>query len=635
MDRTARTSCVKGECELTSIYELTLKELKQILEETSGQKELLYPEARRLKAASSQDRLDLISKKVRDELNIAGEKILQSPMQSLSFTQLLMFGQTGDRTTYEELYFDRRRRLSVFTMLHLIEGGDCWISELENVIWTICEEFTWVLPAHIGLYDNKYPDVWDTLVPPRESVDLFAGQTAFALTEIIFLLGEDLHPWIGDQVRKEVQRRIIQVYFYDPIPQIWEMKTNNWPAICAGCAGGAAIYLEKDSARLAGMIWRVLQAMKNHLNGFDADGATAEGISYWQFGFGYYVYFAELLKERTDGRIDLLAGEHVSKIISFPEACLLSENRVVNFSDAGDKIELSLGLFTRLKQIFADMSFPRGEVTIEGTLNCWNAFSRTVLWSLPIENQVEKEATVQGDKDYYFLGHQWVISKREAEGKFAAFAAKGGFNEEPHNHNDLGHFIIHYNGLNVLMDLGAGLYTKQYFQPKFRYDQWTAGSQGHSVPVVEGKMQGYGKEYFAEVINYKKEQEQVRFKLDLTRAYDCDNLLGLSREFIWSSVKLGTFSYELQIQDNAQFKSTPKSLDEVFISAVEPKVVQPGVLLLGTVRMEFAPDGWDLTIEYIKDYALQNSTINFWRIILHATKLTTEISHVFRFVISA
>jgi hypothetical protein len=50
---------------------------------------------------------------------------------------------------------------------------------------------------------------------------------------------------------------------------------------------------------------------------------------------------------------------------------------------------------------------------------------------------MEQQKRVQ---ERIFTGNQRVISKvRQPNGRIAAFAAKGGFNEEPHNHNDLGH----------------------------------------------------------------------------------------------------------------------------------------------------------------------------------------------------
>ena len=55
-------------------------------------------------------------------------------------------------------------------------------------------------------------------------------------------------------------------------------------------------------------------------------------------------------------------------------------------------------------------------------------------------------------------------------------------------------FILHVDGENLLIDIGSGEYTKEYFGPE-RYTILCNGSQGHSVPVVEGGVQKEGKDF--------------------------------------------------------------------------------------------------------------------------------------------
>src|SRR5690606_11910524 len=125
-------------------------------------------------------------------------KLKESPLAELSFSQFRLFGSTGDRKTYEKAYFSRRHRLNVFALLYTLEEDSEWLKPLEDTIWAILNEYTWVLPAHVGLKLRSYPlDIWDQPEPPEETVDLFAAETAFALAELMHLLGERLHPWIG------------------------------------------------------------------------------------------------------------------------------------------------------------------------------------------------------------------------------------------------------------------------------------------------------------------------------------------------------------------------------------------------------------------------------------------------------
>src|SRR5690606_39665769 len=52
------------------------------------------------------------------------------------------------------------------------------------------------------------------------------------------------------------------------------------------------------------------------------------------------------------------------------------------------------------------------------------------------------------------------------------FAAKGGYNNESHNHNDIGSFILYKEGKPLFIDAGVGTYTKKTFSNE-RYDIWT------------------------------------------------------------------------------------------------------------------------------------------------------------------
>ena len=73
-------------------------------------------------------------------------------------------------------------------------------------------------------------------------------------------------------------------------------------------------------------------------------------------------------------------------------------------------------------------------------------------------------------------------------------AAKGGFNNESHNHNDVGTFSLYVNTIPVIIDAGVGTYTKQTFG-KDRYTIWTMQSNYHNLPMINGISQKFGQDY--------------------------------------------------------------------------------------------------------------------------------------------
>lgn len=64
----------------------------------------------------------------------------------------------------------------------------------------------------------------------------------------------------------------------------------NWATVCSGVVGIAALVIETDRERMAGMPGRVLSARQSFLDGFGEDGGCKEGISHWTYGFGYFVF---------------------------------------------------------------------------------------------------------------------------------------------------------------------------------------------------------------------------------------------------------------------------------------------------------------------------------------------------------
>jgi len=106
-----------------------------------------------------------------------------------------------------------------------------YLEELQELIWAICEEYSWVLPAHCG---NQLEDGLTV-------IDLFSAETSFMLAESCYFLEDRLDKLVTDRVRSEVKQRIL--HNYENGSFWWEETTNNWAAVCAGNVGGALMYL--------------------------------------------------------------------------------------------------------------------------------------------------------------------------------------------------------------------------------------------------------------------------------------------------------------------------------------------------------------------------------------------------------
>lgn len=503
------------------------------------------------------------------ELQAEGERLVASPPVELTYSLFALFRTRGSRLEYERVYFAKRLRLNTFALLSLLdsdsEAADVYFAALLDVLWSICSEFTWCLPAHVG--EER---------PVSETIDLFAAETGFALAEISLLLGERLPRMLRERMAEQVEARLFKP-FLEQGPYEWEEARHNWAAVCGGSIGAAALLLlqeAKDAPRLASILERTERAMPFYLQGFGEDGACLEGLDYWNYGFGYFVYYADLLYHRSGGEMNWFALDQVKRIATFQQKCFLGGFSVANFSDALPEARVQLGLSHSLAEKYkGEVAVPPERLRAEYSRDhCsrWAPALRNLIW-----RDYETIHTEWAADDFYLEQAEWLISRYEWAGDMYGFAAKGGHNGEPHNHNDLGHFLLVGHGQSFLSDLGCGEYTRDYFgERRYHYD--ANGSQGHSVPQIDGIMQSPGAERKAVVLEQATSAEECRLVLELSAAYPCEGLQSFRRSWVWQKTGLPS----LLLQDDFQFAKVPGSLIERFVTLIKPDLSLKGTVVL-------------------------------------------------------
>jgi hypothetical protein len=507
------------------------------------------------------------------EIKAEADLLVQTPDPELAYSLFRVYGETGERLTYERVYFERRKRLNAFVIMALLEPGNKgYETAAMNIIWSICNEFTWCLPAHYNAGADK-PDI-----------DLFAAETGFALSEASLLLGGRLPALLHERIEAEVEQRIFRP-FLDHGPYGWESAEHNWSAVCAGSIGASALHLIDDKERLSAVLERVLKSLDCYLSGFGEDGACAEGYLYWQYGFGYYVYFAQLLKAATDGSINLFDSAKVKEVALFQQKSFTSGNSVVNFSDSPASSGIFMGLSCCLHDEYEEVIVPDGSLRAGYSADhCgrWAPAIRNLVWLREewMESEVTGSAVVWPAESYYLPDVQWLLSRHVTEdGGSYSFAAKGGHNEEPHNHNDAGHFIVHADGQAYLADLGSGMYTAQYFGAE-RYTLWCNGSQGHSVPIIDGCHQQNGASYRAKVMEASAGKLSDQLTLELSAAYGHAELKHFERRFRWNKKGLPALTLTDTIVFAASSEQKEHTVTERFITFIAPELAAEGRILL-------------------------------------------------------
>ncbi|HUW59976.1 MAG TPA: heparinase II/III family protein [Candidatus Bathyarchaeia archaeon] len=465
-------------------------------------------------------------------LNAAKRAADVTAIPETTYTRYRMFKTAGERAPYDREHGTKRSLLRSEVLAAWLGGDNSRIDRINDLIWSICEETTWVGPAHEK--SNRY-------------IDLYAAETAADLAYVLTLLGDRLPDEIRERVRNEIDRRIFEPYLEHGHEAWWDSGRNNWTGVCAGSVGQAFLLLETDTARQAQALEIVVDQLDRFIEiAFEPDGGCLEGIGYWNYGLLHYVCLAEMLRLRTGGEIDLLANPKLKAIAAYPLAVVIAKNTYASFSDAHERSSVKPFLAARLAErtgvdglLALTADGPGGRLAEALRDLCWWNGTRAEMTKL--ENS--------------FLPVSGVARLVDTAGPHnVVLAAKAGHNAESHNHNDVGSFILAVDGIVYLCDPGSGLYDAAYFSTK-RYDNVFANSYGHSVPRIGGKLQLTGKERHG--VMEKTGEKSVA--LTFEKAYGIPSLTQASRSFELNNG-------EVVLQDAFVFQDEPLEVEEAFMT---------------------------------------------------------------------
>ncbi|MCG8353614.1 MAG: heparinase II/III-family protein [Chloroflexales bacterium] len=516
----------------------------------------------------------------------------------LRYTAARRFKTDGDRQEYETPYFHKRAALSAAT-LRLFLGQTDLQTVVQNYVWSLCEDTTWVVPAS----------------EPR-AIDLFSAETGFLLAETVTLLGDMLDVEVRHRVRQEIERRIFTPYLHAHRLFDWYQRSSNWNGVCNSSVAATFLLLEPDPDRVAQAIEIALAGLNVYLErAFEPDGSSTEGISYWHYGLSNFVAFAEMLRARSNGAINLLDTPRMRLIASYPSKIRLSATSFATFSDCNEHPTFQAGVVARLAE-------RTGETSL------WDLLARPVKprsdWRLPMQIRTMlwwdgNQAEASPPEDTILPASEIArLTGRAPDGAPIALVIKSGHNNEHHNQNDVGSFIVHVDGENLLTDPGRGLYTQAYFSPR-RYENIFANSYGHSVPRIGGQLQGVGQNYagaLCDVVIGAKAETHKQAVVDFARAYPVDNLLTARRTLLLSTHgdDIGTIWLCDSFSFNPFLPAGAHAVEEALITWYDVSVEGAVALVFGqrhTLRLEIKqPEGAEFQLECLEEESKVNAKPN-------------------------
>ncbi|MCQ2399469.1 MAG: heparinase II/III family protein, partial [Clostridia bacterium] len=439
-------------------------------------------------------------------LDIYCERYSDKPINSLPYDKFKLIYKTGNRLLYQEEYLSRRERLALLQILTVHD--DKYVDDLENVLCAICDEFTWIWPAHC--LKNKDGGEFDYTV-----IDLYSSQTAFYLSETLLIFDEILSADIKYRIKISIKEKIIDNF--ENRTFWWETPLGtNWTSVCGGSVGIAYLYAFPE--RFDAVKDRIFTLMEDYLRGIHDDGVCEEGPSYFAYGFGFLCLFAEAYQQKTGEMPKFMRSRKIENSLNYYQNSILGGKYI----QIGDQLSVDVKDYPVYELVIKKM-FPS-----EFLLPSYDFIEQCPIDSKPLltrilngigryDNEKRRENRNKDFSAYYDKSEIFLFGNENY-----AFSAKGGNNHEMHNHNDVGAFCVIRNGKKIISDYGLGEYTWEYFNDSVaRYGEkiFVCGSLSHSVPIIDGEYQKFGYEYKADYINSDK--NSVEF--NIAKAYGLFN----------------------------------------------------------------------------------------------------------------
>ena len=316
---------------------------------------------------------------------------------------------------------------------------------------------------------------------------------------------------------------------------------NNWnPWILSNVLLSAAIVTNSED-KMCRVLEKVMKSLDNYADVYPQDGACDEGPGYWDRAGLSLLDCAYFLNKITNGYINEFNNEKLKNTSEYIAKVYIGNGYFVNFADCAPQIMANYGTIYKYGKLLGSkmlISFANEAFRLDKS----NTFT---LWQMP--RGLEKyeavpelnctstpETTIQ---DVYFESTQVMVCRQTHTSGGLFLAVKGGHNDESHNHNDVGSFIVYKDAEPFLIDPSNEAYCAKTFSEK-RYEIWNNQSCFHNTPTINGMDQSPGKKFCAKSVSYHTEPDKTFFSLDIKHAYrNSDTIKQWQRTFVFSKEK--------------------------------------------------------------------------------------------------
>ena len=479
------------------------------------------------------------------------EKVLDNPLQEMTEELYMSYKKTGRRTAeYLKARNDRSDRVSFYARAEAVENRGRFIKPLEAVLRSLCEEKTWIANFH----DDASLDDYNG---KKITIELYSAKLARDLGACLYLLGNRLSLETRQLVMAKLRERI-----FDPYHKAvegtgtrlgWITADNNWNAVCHAGVVAAALAVCPDRNERAFFVASAEKYSQNYLRGFGGDGFCVEGVGYWSYGFGPYIQLSETIFQATRGGVDLYNLKGARDAALYPVRIRLINDIYPAYADCelDSKPNTRLMSYVNRRYELGLKDYAVADFATDSTVMA-DGLASSLMYSCP--NSATARTKAAGQEFYELRSlfeHSGVMTCRPLPASACRMAVsfKGGHNNEPHGHNDLGTFVVVVGKECLILDPGGEVYTARTFS-KDRYQSKLLNSYGHPVPVIAGELQRAVAEARAVIVAKNFTEQADTYVMDLRSAYEVPALQTLRRTFVYHRAGAGT----LTVTDDFAFR---------------------------------------------------------------------------------
>ena len=530
---------------------------------------------------------------IRQEYIGRAEKYLTYDWPVVKATDYLEFIRSGDRR--QQVYSACSNALISLVMGELIEGKGRFLDQIINGVWYYSEQTWWGWSAHLSPQKagSGLPDVNDPIV------DLGVGEVTSNLSWTYYLFKEEfdkVHPLISKRLLQEITNKSLKPYFVRDDFGYMGFKggrPNNWNPWVNYNMLTSYLLLETDPAKKVAEVQKILNSLDKFLNGYSDDGGCDEGPSYWGAAGALLYENLEIMKNVTNGKFDVFDDPLIQNMGKYFYKVNIHAPYFINFADADATTGGSPSIVYRYGKAINDPTMQKfgaylarlgkwGEGPVGGKIG--DQIKNLGLIN-EIRNTDAEEALVA---DFWFPDTE-VAGARDKAGSYNGFffGAKGGFNAESHNHNDIGSCLMYFDGKPCLIDVGREEYVAKTFSSR-RYEIWTMQSGYHNLPVINGTDQMQGADYKAKNSTFTANAKSATFSTEIAGAYPKEaKVKSWLRSYTLNRGKSFVINDKFELSEVVPGKVTSSNL----ITYCKVTEVKPGML-------RFEGDGFKLNMTY-------------------------------------